>query len=63
MFPAIDMRSQPLDYNDDHGVVYGPISEMIAAYEGSVRKYPNIRPGEEFTRYPRSITGGGFERE
>jgi arylsulfatase len=33
--------------------VYGPIEEIIAAYEKSVREYPNIKPGDEFKGYER----------
>jgi arylsulfatase len=54
-----DLSSDPHeDYNlwtttMTHGWVGGPIGEIIAAYEQSVKKYRNINPGEEFEGYPR----------
>ena len=36
------------------GWVYGPIGEIIGAYEKSVQEYPNINLGEEFKGYSRS---------
>jgi arylsulfatase len=35
------------------GWVYLPMLEIIGAYEKTVRKYPNIAPGQEFAGYPR----------
>jgi len=52
-----DLSSDPHeDYNlwtltQTMGWVYGPIAEIIAAYEKSVREYPNIKPGDEFKGY------------
>jgi arylsulfatase A-like enzyme len=54
-----DLSSDPHeDYNlwnatMTMGWTYGPVSEIIAAYEESVKKYPNIKPGEEFQGYPK----------
>lgn len=31
------------------GIVYGAVAE----YEKSIAQYPNIKPGEEFTGYPK----------
>jgi arylsulfatase len=36
--------------------VGGPMQEIMGAYEESVKKYPNIKPGEDFKGYPQSIT-------
>ncbi len=33
------------------GWVYAPMAEIIGEYERSVKKYPNIKPGEEFKGY------------
>ena len=38
--------------------VFAPMREVIGAFERSVKKYPNIKPGEDFTGYPRGTTGG-----
>jgi arylsulfatase len=35
------------------GWVLVPMREIIGAYEKSVQEYPNIKPGEEFTGYPK----------
>ena len=54
---VFDLSSDPHeDYNLFNATltmawVYGPIEEIIAAYEKSVREYPNIKPGEQFTGY------------
>jgi arylsulfatase len=55
-----DLSSDPHeDYNlwtttMTMGWVYGPVGEVIALYEKSVREYPNIKPGDEFKGYERS---------
>jgi arylsulfatase len=54
---VFDLSSDPHeDYNlwnatMTMGWTYGPISEIIAAYEESVKNYPNIKPGEDFKGY------------
>jgi arylsulfatase len=53
-----DLSSDPHeDYNlwtttMTMGWVYGPMSELIVAYDKSVQEYPNIQPGEDFQGYP-----------
>jgi arylsulfatase A-like enzyme len=37
----------------DMGWVFRPVTEKIGAFNQSVAKYPNVRPGEEFTGYPK----------
>jgi len=34
-------------------ILSGPMVRIIGAYEKSVEKYPNIKPGEEFKGYPK----------
>ena len=58
---VFDLSSDPReDYNlwnttMTMGWVYGPVGEIIAAFEKSVREYPNIKPGEEFKGYGQKI--------
>lgn len=33
------------------GWMLGPVFKIIGAYQASIKKYPNIRPGEHFTGY------------
>ena len=33
------------------GWVFVPVFRLINAYEQSLKKYPNIKPGEDFTGY------------
>jgi len=53
-----DLSSDPHeDYNLlevklDNGWMFAPVYKNIAQYEASVKKYPNIRTGEEFSGYP-----------
>ncbi len=60
---VFDLSSDPHeDYNLwsttlTMGWVYGPVSEIIAGYEESVKKYPNIKPGDDFKGYSRRTTG------
>lgn len=60
---VFDLSSDPHeDYNlwnstMTMGWTYGPIGEIIAAYEESVKKYPNIKPGEDFKGYGQAQTG------
>jgi len=35
----------------DNGWMIVPVFRAIGQYEASVKKYPNIKPGEEFTGY------------
>ena len=35
----------------DNAWVFGPVFRNIMQYEMSVKKYPNIKPGEEFKGY------------
>jgi arylsulfatase len=37
----------------DNGWMLAPVFREIVKYEMSVKKYPNIKPGEEFTGYKR----------
>jgi len=52
-----DLSSDPQEYFDlwtttlTIGWVFLPMQQTIGAYEGSVRGYPNIRPGQEFEGY------------
>ena len=57
-FPiTYDLASDPhenwnlFDTKMTHGWVFGPVFRLINAYGQSVRKYPNIRPGEDFKGY------------
>ena len=34
-------------------VMFGMVYRAIAEYEKSIAQYPNIKPGEEFTGYPK----------
>jgi hypothetical protein len=34
-----------------HAWVMGPVMKILADVQGSMQKYPNIRPGQEFTGY------------
>jgi arylsulfatase len=35
-----------------HGWVFAPVFHLIAAYQQSIKEYPNIHPGEDFKGYP-----------
>jgi arylsulfatase len=55
-----DLGSDPGERNSlfgakmDIGWMYEMILPFVYEYEKSVAKYPNIKPGEEFTGYPKS---------
>jgi arylsulfatase A-like enzyme len=58
-FPMFfDLTSDPhedwnlFDTRLDMGWLGGPIFREIGKYEASTKKYPNIRPGEDFKGYP-----------
>ena len=34
-----------------HAWVMGPVSKILAGLAGSMQKYPNIKPGQEFSGY------------
>ena len=36
----------------DNGWMVAPVYRAAFQYGASVRKYPNIKPGEDFTGYP-----------
>jgi arylsulfatase len=54
-----DLSSDPHeDYNLfktklDNGWLLAPVFQNIIRYEASVKKYPNVKPGEEFSGYPK----------
>jgi hypothetical protein len=56
---AYDLGSDPGERNSlfgakmDIGWMYEMILPFVYEYEKSVAKYPNIKPGEEFTGYPK----------
>jgi len=57
-FPmSFDLSSDPHEDSNlfsarlDNGWMFAPVFKSIMAYEASVKKYPNIKPGEEFTGY------------
>jgi arylsulfatase A-like enzyme len=59
-FPmTYDLSSDPhedwnlFDTKLTNGWVFAPMFRLVGAYQQSLRKYPNIKPGEEFTGYPR----------
>jgi arylsulfatase len=53
-----DLSSDPhednnLFYTDlNNGWLFGPFFRLIGQYEASVKKYPNIKVGEDFKGYP-----------
>jgi arylsulfatase len=58
-FPMLyDLSSDPHeDWNMfetrmDNGWMAAPMFRIIGSYEASIKKYPNIRPGEDFRGYP-----------
>jgi arylsulfatase len=60
-FPIFfDLSSDPHeDYNlfetrMDNGWMMAPVFKDIAKYQASLKKYPNIKPGQEFTGYPKN---------
>jgi len=60
-FPMIyDLGSDPFERNAlfadkmDNGWMFELILPYVAQYEKSVAQYPNIKPGEEFTGYPKT---------
>ena len=34
-----------------HAWVMGPVTKILAGLQGSMQKYPNIKPGQDFTGY------------
>ena len=60
-FPIFyDLSSDPQErYNLfstrlDNGWMLAPVFRNVIAFEQSVRKFPNIKPGEDFAGYPES---------
>ena len=39
----------------DMGWMFGVVLRTIGAYEKSLAQYPNIKPGEEFTGYKKTL--------
>jgi arylsulfatase len=59
LFPIFyDLSSDPhedwnmFDVRLDNPWMLVPVYRIIGAYEESLKKYPNIRPGEDFRGYP-----------
>ena len=59
-FPmAFDLASDPGEKNNlfpakmDIGWMYEVVVPLVVDYEKSIARYPNIKPGEEFTGYPK----------
>ena len=59
-FPmAFDLASDPGEKNNlfpakmDIGWMYEVVVPFVVDYEKSIARYPNIKPGEEFTGYPK----------
>jgi hypothetical protein len=53
-----DLTSDPhedwnlFDTKLTQGWIFVPVFRLIAAYEQSIKDYPNIHPGEDFKGYP-----------
>ena len=56
---AYDLSSDPQEiWNlsatvQTNGWMLLPLYREVAKYEASVKKYPNIKPGQDFTSYPK----------
>ena len=60
-FPmTYDLSSDPhedwnlFDTKLTNGWIFTPVFRLIGAYEASLKKYPSIRPGENFAGYARN---------